>query len=38
MPLRLALTGYEHGVEMYNILNILGKDEVLNRISEVRSK
>ena len=38
MPLRLALTGYEHGVEMYNILNILGKDEVLKRISEVRSK
>src|SRR5574344_425709 len=28
MPVRLKLTGSEHGLEMYNIINILGKDEV----------
>lgn len=32
MPVRLALTGAEHGIEMFNIIDILGKDEVLSRI------
>jgi len=32
MPIRLKLTGSEHGLEMYNIINILGKDEVLSRL------
>ena len=34
MPIRLSLTGCEHGIEMYNIFNLLGKDEVLKRIRE----
>ena len=32
MPIRLTLTGSEHGIEMYNIINILGKEETLGRI------
>ena len=32
MPIRLKLTGSEHGIEMYNIINILGKDETLKRL------
>jgi len=34
MPIRLKITGSEHGLEMYNIINILGKDEVLARIKK----
>lgn len=34
MPIRLSLTGKEHGVELYNILNLLTKDEIISRISE----
>lgn len=33
IPIRLKLTGVEHGIEMFNIIEILGKDEVLNRLS-----
>ena len=33
MPVRLTLTGSEHGLEMFNIISILGKDEVLNRLN-----
>lgn len=32
MPIRLTLTGSEHGIEMFNIINILGKEETLSRI------
>jgi len=32
MPVRLILTGSEHGLEMYNIIDILGKEVVLSRI------
>jgi len=34
MPIRLKITGSEHGLEMYNIINILGKAEVLARINK----
>lgn len=34
MPIRLALTGCEHGIEMYNLFNLLGKNEIIKRISE----
>lgn len=32
MPVRLKLTGLSHGIEMYNIVNILGKEETLKRL------
>ena len=32
MPIRLMLTGRSHGIELYNIINLLGIDEVLNRL------
>lgn len=32
MPVRLKLTSSEHGIEMFNIINILGKDETLKRL------
>lgn len=34
MPIRIALTGYEHGIELFNILILLGKDESLRRIGK----
>lgn len=34
MPLRLALTGREHGIELFNILNILQIKEVIKRVKE----
>lgn len=34
MPIRLKLTGVSHGIELINIVNILGKDEVINRLSK----
>lgn len=34
MPLRLKITGQEHGIEMYNIIDILGVDEVCKRLSD----
>ena len=33
MPIRLKLTGLEHGIEIYNILYALGKEEIYRRIS-----
>ncbi|NBX72952.1 MAG: glutamate--tRNA ligase [Alphaproteobacteria bacterium] len=33
MPLRLALTGAEHGPEMAHMLLLLGRDKVLSRLS-----
>ena len=32
MPIRIKLTGQMHGIEMFNIIDILGKDEVLSRL------
>ncbi|MCQ3035111.1 MAG: glutamate--tRNA ligase [Bacilli bacterium] len=33
MPVRLRLTGVEHGLEMYNIITILGKENTLARLA-----
>lgn len=33
MPIRIKLTGMMHGIEMHNILKILGKEEVSKRLS-----
>lgn len=32
MPIRIKLTGVMHGIEMYNIIDILGKAETLKRL------
>ena len=32
MPIRLKLTGVSHGIELVNIIKILGKNEVINRL------
>ena len=32
MPIRLKLTSVTHGIELINIINILGKEEVINRL------
>lgn len=32
MPIRLKLTGQMHGIEMFNIIDILGKEEVEERL------
>lgn len=34
MPIRMALTGHEHGVELFNIINIIGKKEAIRRLKE----
>ncbi len=34
MPVRLALTGVSHGIELVNIIKILGKEEVIARLSK----
>lgn len=34
MPIRLLLTGQMHGVEIVNIIKLLGKEEVLKRVSK----
>ena len=33
MPIRLKLTGVSHGIELVNIIKILGKEEVIKRLS-----
>ena len=33
MPIRIKLTGAMHGIEMFNIIDILGKEETLNRLN-----
>ncbi len=33
MPIRLKLSHKEHGIELYNLIYILGLDEVLNRLT-----
>ena len=32
MPIRIKLTGSMHGIEMFNIIDILGKEETLSRL------
>ena len=32
MPIRIKLTGHTHGIEMFNIIDILGKEETLSRL------
>lgn len=32
MPVRISLTGVMHGIEMHNIIKILGKEETLKRL------
>ena len=32
MPIRIKLTGEMHGIEMFNIIDILGKEETLSRL------
>lgn len=32
MPVRLSLTGLSHGLEMFNIIKIIGKKECINRL------
>ena len=34
MPIRLKLTGVTHGIELINIVNILGKEEVIERLKK----
>ena len=34
MPIRLKLTGVTHGIELINIVNILGKEEVISRLKK----
>jgi nondiscriminating glutamyl-tRNA synthetase len=36
MPIRVQITGVLHGPELANVLPILGKDEVLQRLRKVR--
>lgn len=37
MPTRVAITGVQHGPELANILYLLGKDKILNRIEKAES-
>lgn len=32
MPIRIKITGVMHGIEMYNIIDILGKEETIKRL------
>jgi nondiscriminating glutamyl-tRNA synthetase len=32
MPIRIKLTGMTHGIEMYNVIKILGKEETAKRL------
>lgn len=34
MPIRIKLTGQSHGIEMFNIIDILGKEEVVSRLKK----
>ncbi|WFA07680.1 glutamate--tRNA ligase [Tissierella sp. Yu-01] len=38
MPTRVAITGSEHGPEMVNILYLLGKDNIIKRVSKILNK
>ena len=32
MPIRLALTGKEHGPELKHVINLLSRDEIITRL------
>ena len=34
MPIRLKLTGISHGIEMYHLIELIGKDECINRLKK----
>lgn len=38
MPIRIALTGNMHGPELVNIIYILGKDKITDRIKYIKEK
>lgn len=38
MPTRVAITGTEHGPEMVNIIYLLGKDKIINRVRKLLNK
>lgn len=38
MPVRAAISGNVHGPEMQNILYLLGKDQLLQRVAKIKSK
>lgn len=38
MPIRLAITGIEHGPELNKLISILGKDKILTKLNEVICK
>lgn len=38
MPTRVAITGTEHGPEMVNIVYLLGKDKIINRVRKLLNK
>ena len=35
MPIRLALTGQESGVELKHLVNFIARDEIINRLSSI---
>lgn len=35
MPVRIALTGSEHGPELVNVMYLLGKDKIISRLSNL---
>ena len=37
MPIRVLLTHKTHGIEMYNIIDILGKEETIKRLSKINN-
>lgn len=38
MPTRVAITGSEHGPELVNIIYLLGKDKLIQRVSRILNK
>ena len=36
MPTRVVLTGVQHGPELANIMYLLGKDKILERVRKVK--
>ncbi len=37
MPIRVLLTHKTHGIEMYNVIDILGKEETIKRLSKINN-
>lgn len=38
MPTRVAITGSEHGPEMANVIYLLGKDKIIDRVNKLLNK